>query len=286
MTTEHCSKASFSKSLLPCLLFSASCLLIPASSLAVGFAGTLTGVTITDSQGSNAPPVATFTYTIDGNSVTFDATASSDSDGTLTEFKWDFGDGNNSSGATTTHQYTDTTPMAVTLTLIDNNKAIAITQQSIQFQPAITISVNFQPGAAPPQEGYLMDSGLSYSAPRGYGWISGPSSQGTRDRDNANSPNQAYDTMIHVAPTSIWEMDLPAGNYSVTICNGDPSFAQGTQYVKAEGITIIDNVIISGATPWVERTATVTVSDGRLSISFAGSSNPARLSWLTVTSTN
>lgn len=147
-------------------------------------------------------------------------------------------------------------------------------------------SINFQPSSAPVPNGYQVDSGDTFNTDRGYGWTTGPSSMGTRDRDNTNSPDQAYDTMIHVAPSSMWEIALPNGTYHVTICSGDASFAQGTQNVQAEGMSVIDNELLSSNTPWVERSATITISDGRLSITFTGSTDPARLCWLTITSAN
>ncbi len=151
--------------------------------------------------------------------------------------------------------------------------------------PTVVYKINFQPDNVEVPAGYQMDNGRTFSTATGYGWETGPSGAGTRDRDDAVSPDQRYDTMIHVNPTSIWEMTVPNGNYSVTICNGDASFAQGIQNVQAEGVTVIDNVEISATTPWVEKTANVTVSDSKLSVTFAGSTNPARLCWLTISST-
>jgi large repetitive protein len=56
----------------------------------------------------NKPPVAQAgkdITTAPGRIVSFDGSASSDQDGQLTLYSWDFGDGSTSSGATTTHQY-------------------------------------------------------------------------------------------------------------------------------------------------------------------------------------
>ncbi len=55
--------------------------------------------------------------------VTFDASASSDSDGTIVEYTWDFGDGSeteSSQSATTTHGYTDEGTYEATLTVTDD----------------------------------------------------------------------------------------------------------------------------------------------------------------------
>ncbi len=152
--------------------------------------------------------------------------------------------------------------------------------------PTISHAVNFQPSDVPTPAGYLVDSGLSFESTREYGWIAGPDSLGTRDRDAAASQDQAYDTMIHVSPTSTWEYALPNGTYRFTICMGDPSYPVGTENVQVEGVAVIDNATLSSSSPWIENTATVNVADGRLTVTFTGSTDPARLCWLRVESAN
>ena len=161
-----------------------------------------------------------------------------------------------------------------------------VTSNTTTTSPSISHAVNFQPVDVPTPAGYLVDSGLSFESTREYGWIAGPASLGTRDRDATASPNQAYDTMIHVTPTSRWEYALPSGTYRVTICMGDPSYPVGTENVQVEGVAVINHVTLSSSTPWIENTATVNVVDGRLTVTFTGSTDPARLCWLRVESAN
>lgn len=123
-------KLSYNKILFSCFLFSASCLFLPASSIASDFAGTLNTVSITDSQGTNTPPTASFTYTVKGDIVTFDASGSIDSDGTITEYKWDFGDGTSGIGETVVYQM-NAESLDVTLAIIDNQGAITLKQVNI-----------------------------------------------------------------------------------------------------------------------------------------------------------
>jgi chitodextrinase len=54
----------------------------------------------------NAPPVASFTSACSGLTCTFNGSGSSDSDGTIAHYWWDFGDGAASSGSTASHTYT------------------------------------------------------------------------------------------------------------------------------------------------------------------------------------
>lgn len=52
--------------------------------------------------------------------VDFDAAASSSAAGSITDYDWDFGDGNTGSGQTTSHTYTTDGSYQVTLTITDN----------------------------------------------------------------------------------------------------------------------------------------------------------------------
>jgi hypothetical protein len=257
-------------------------LLSPA--IAADFTGNLKGVTITDSQAVNKPPVATFTYSISGETVTFNASGSSDPDGSIAEYKWDFGDGSSGSGAQVQHTYSAKTATPATLTLVDNNKAVSLTQQTILFQESFNLAVNFQPSNVAIPIGFVVDSGLAFDATKGYGWSTPPSSSGTRDRDSNLSPDQAYDTMIHVSPKGIWEAAVPSGTYTVTICAGDPGFPAGTPAVQVEGTSVMAGEALSSAKLWIEKTTQIDVTDGKITLMFTGSSDPARLCWIKIAS--
>lgn len=56
---------------------------------------------------------------------TFNATTSSDPDGTINTYEWDFGDGTSGTGPVVTHQYTRTGNFTVVLTVTDNRGGIA-----------------------------------------------------------------------------------------------------------------------------------------------------------------
>lgn len=93
----------------------------------------------------NQPPVATFTVTPNTGSapltVSVDASASRDPDGTIASYAWTFGDGATDSGATARHTYTGVGTATITLTVTDDEGATAqSTRQVTTTAPAPNVA--------------------------------------------------------------------------------------------------------------------------------------------------
>lgn len=74
---------------------------------------------------ANDPPVASFTLDQDARSITVDASGSSDPDGSVASYAWDFGDGSTAHGQTATHTFTAPGDYTVKLTVTDDVGATA-----------------------------------------------------------------------------------------------------------------------------------------------------------------
>ena len=83
----------------------------------------------------NQPPTASFTfspsYPFVDQEVTFDASDSTDSDGTIVSYEWDFGDGNTATEKIVTHLYSSARSYDVSLTVTDDDGATADEKKSI-----------------------------------------------------------------------------------------------------------------------------------------------------------
>jgi len=80
-------------------------------------------VTIEQVQIDNEDPVAVANgpyAAYKNDEITFDASGSYDNDGTISKYRWDFGDESTANAETTTHTYTQEGEYTVTLTITDN----------------------------------------------------------------------------------------------------------------------------------------------------------------------
>ena len=72
----------------------------------------------------NVPPIASFTATPASGTapleVQFDASVSTDSDGSIASYSWSFGDGGTATGVTAQHVYNQAGTFTITLTVKDN----------------------------------------------------------------------------------------------------------------------------------------------------------------------
>jgi PKD repeat protein len=110
------------------------------------------------SDGGNKPPSASFSFdpstpTV-GETVVFNASESSDSDGNITEYIWNFGDGNVSSSKNVSNTYADNRTYTVSLTVVDDEGATDTVKRSIQVNKENKPPVaNFSYTPSEPREG-------------------------------------------------------------------------------------------------------------------------------------
>jgi len=88
---------------------------------------------------TNSPPVAVITGPTAGAeaaTLAFDGSSSTDSDGSLVSYDWNFGDGQSATGATTTHAYPSAGSYELSLTVVDEVGASDTAYQTVTIDAA------------------------------------------------------------------------------------------------------------------------------------------------------
>ncbi len=103
--------------------------------------------TVSVSQSNvNLPPSADFTYNAQGLSFSF-IDQSNDSDGNITQWLWDFGDGNTASNQNPNHTYNQAGTYSVSLTVSDDQSATETTSRNVVVtEPTSSSFVDFESG--------------------------------------------------------------------------------------------------------------------------------------------
>ncbi len=108
-----------------------------------------TPVIITLGSGqTNLPPKSSFTvappYGAAPLAVTFDGSASSDADGSIISYLWNFGDGTTSTGVSAQHTFTGIANYTVTLQVTDDKGVSAVSSQTVSVNTTDTPPFNFE----------------------------------------------------------------------------------------------------------------------------------------------
>jgi len=184
------------------------------------------------------PPVAAFTYNPTAGdapfTTTFDASTSSDPNGTITDYDWDFGDTTTGTGASVQHTFTNPGFYTVSLTVTDNDGNTDSTEQVIKSGtpgpnqlPTASISKSTNYGYTPlavqfDGQGSIDPDGLITS----YAWDFGHGTNGT-------------------GPTPSHTYDIP-GTYAISLTVTDDEAG-----VSETAVTVID-VMGASIYPYLE----------------------------------
>lgn len=135
------------------------------------------------------------------------------------------------------------------------------------------INISFQPASFPLQSGFKGDFGQVFGA-RGNGYSYGWNVDHT-GRTFAYSPLPGYESiwgaqwsLIKMIPGSStsWEIALPNGSYDVSILAAGYQCQGQLQQIAAEGVLVVNGTAGWDYDTYVGGTQTVTVNDGRLTV--------------------
>ncbi|MBO9534718.1 MAG: hypothetical protein J7513_17220, partial [Solirubrobacteraceae bacterium] len=150
-----------------------------------------------------------------------------------------------------------------------------------------TWSISFGPSGSPVPVGDTLDAGAPYDAVARRGWVRAstlgaitptPLDVADRARKRNATSDLRLDALIQMQypatdPEAAYEVDVEPGTYEVTVSVGDPSYINSVHTIRAEGRAIIDRFTPTSATKSRTVTATIPVTDGKLTIDATGGTN-------------
>jgi fibronectin type 3 domain-containing protein len=164
--------------------------------------------------------------------------------------------------ATPTPTNTPTTPTATP----------TMTPTATATIPAATYKYDFGTGSSNLAGGYTRVTEATVYSAGGFGWVD---ATGLESRDRSGPDDLNRDFVMSSSAARTFKVDLPNGNYSVSITMGDNDFAHDNMMVKANGITVLPDVDTAAAA-FAVNTFNVTITGGSLSLEFSdgGGSDP------------
>ena len=147
---------------------------------------------------------------------------------------------------------------------------------------ALDATFSFQPASAPTPTNEIADTGAVYGD-RGNGYTYGWQINAADDMRKRNLiSNGRLDAFVQLGDATYnaatWELSVPNGEYEVTLTSGDAKYpTDDTNHViDVEGLRVM-NGRTSKAKPFITATQTVTVTDGKLTITPGKGARNAKL---------
>ncbi len=139
-----------------------------------------------------------------------------------------------------------------------------------------SIKINFGTSSNNIPADYIGDTGAVYTSQNdyNYGW---DVAQNIKNRGTGDPLNE---TCVRIGSGSYWEIDVPNGNYEVTVGVGDTYSTNNT--IVVEGVSLFQSASLA-ASEYATNTETVTVNDGKLTLNNGSSADKTtRITYLDI----
>jgi hypothetical protein len=149
--------------------------------------------------------------------------------------------------------------------------------------PRHAIRINFGPANTQAMDDYVLDSGAVFGD-RGdglrFGWDAQVSSSMV-EKPSPSAPDARYSTFVPLADHT-WEIEVPSGMYRVRVVAGAPDSVDAVCNIDVEDRPVLRNKTLA-ANHWLDGTARVVVTDGRLTMRAAQGASNATLCFAEIT---
>jgi hypothetical protein len=175
------------------------------------------------------------------------------------------------------------------------NSATALTYNFDDFAassiavPAAT-NIDFLPTGSAVPVGFTADNGLPYDATRTYGWITPvtkvPVNLSANMRLRTGTTDAKLRSVVQMQASTAgqnpgtWEYSVPNGKYTVTVSAGDDGYYDSNHQINVESLPAISDFTPSVSNKYRSGTATVQISDGKITIDANGGVN-TKMNYLT-----
>ena len=236
---------------------------------------------------ANIAPTAAFTSSCTNRSCTFDASGSSDSDGSIASYAWTFGDGSNGTGVNPAHAYTADGNFTVTLTVTDNRGGTNSVSHGVSVSlPTVAFVAAADAGGGNTTSKTLTIPAAAHTGDTALLFLSKTSTATWSDPTGVTGWTQVGSYTTGTLVTTAWVKALATGDPGATVRFTSSAASHASANVAVySGVSTTNPIVTSAqagdAARTTHTTPTITAAGGNWVVSFWSDRSTATRTWTT-----
>ena len=228
----------------------------------------------------NVAPTAAFTSSCTNRSCTFNASGSTDPDGSIASYAWDFGDGSNGTGVNPSHAYTADGNYTVTLTVTDNRGGTNSVSHGVSVSlPTVAFVAAADAGGGNTTAKTLTVPAAAHTGDTALLFLTKTSTATWSDPTGVTGWTQVGSYTNGTLVTTAWVKALAAGDPGATVRFTSSAASHASANVAVySGVSTTNPVVTSAqagdAARTTHTTPTITAAGGNWVVSFGSTAPP------------